>query len=501
MAAGREIVVKVGVFTGIVTSMATMRFMVLFPITILLLLLLHACNGDERQQQLLKTNAMDEKGTFQPLPMVPLDNSNSNDMYPSPKKQQMDENVGGNFNNQCPCRRVERASVGDVSSGNANNYNDNNLLRSNLFFLQLKTKTYMYVNCQGEECDEDTPWYKKAWKSTVNGVKYASGKVVDGATYAGGKVVDGATYAGGKVVDGAKYAGGKVVDGAKYVGGKVVDGTKYVGGKVVDGAKYVGGKVADGAAHVSDKVFGARDERGNPAYEGTGSQPNFSPDKLSLAMIAIMNSYSESPPKTDKLKELEKITAMYEGNLLNSKFAKFFSSESAANARVKIYKDINENCYVAYRGSQILHDWVVNAKVNGADKDTVLLAKVIGAVSPAAGVKFLGKSLLRGDYENENKQCVHRGFFEHMKLSLDEVLEKLNQHQCTPTKTICVGHSLGGATATNAAAIGVCKELYTIGAPRAFCNKCPEKLREVESFRFVNAYRYNNEAENDYEEL
>ena len=158
MAAGREIVVatfKVGVFTGIVTSMATMRFMVLFPITILLLLLLHACNGDERQQQLLKTNAMDEKGTFQPLPMVPLDNSNSNDMYPSPNKQQMDENVGGKFNNQCPCRRVERASVGGVSSGNGNNYNENNLLRSNLFFLQLKTKIYMYVNCQGEECDED----------------------------------------------------------------------------------------------------------------------------------------------------------------------------------------------------------------------------------------------------------------------------------------------------------------------------------------------------------
>ena len=108
---------------------------------------------------------------------------------------------------------------------------------------------------------------------------------------------------------------------------------------------------------------------------------------------------------------------------------------------------------------------------------------------------------MRGE-KNENEQCVHKGFFEHMMLSLDKVRETLKIHQCTPEKTICVGHSLGGATASNAAAVGVCKTVYSIGAPRPFCGRqCPTELNNVKSYRFVNAYRFSGKRARDYKEL
>ena len=167
-----------------------------------------------------------------------------------------------------------------------------------------------------------------------------------------------------------------------------------------------------------------------------------------------------------------------------------------AYARVKVYQD-QESEIATLRGSKILHDWVVNARLKSFN-ESVKLAGIKYFTSIAKNkyeiyTKYI-RDYMRGE-KNENEQCVHKGF-EHMMLSLDKVRETLKIHQCTPEKTICVGHSLGGATAS-----GVCKTVYSIGAPRPFCGQCPKELKDVKSYRFVNAYRYSGKRARDYKEL
>ena len=338
----------------------------------------------------------------------------------------------------------------------------------------------------------------------LGGAKHYGGKLVHGAKHYGGKLVDGTKHYGGKLVDGAKHYGGKLVDGTKHYGGKLVDGTKHYGGKVLDGTKHYGGKLVDGAKNIGETLvvkpmeyvrdkfgkdfFGSRDERENPEYESALSRIHFDKEQFGLAMIAILDSYSENQLQASKLKQLEKITVPYKGKKIwNSRIAKAFKGKDMAYARVKVYKSPRGNCYVAYRGSTILHDWVVNARLKSYNKESVKLANL--------------RHFTRGDYKNKNGQCVHKGFFEHMVLSLDKVRQTLKSHQCTPEKSICVGHSLGGATASNAAAVGLCKTVYSVGAPRPFCGQCPKELKNVKSYRFVNAYRFTGKRARDYEEL
>eukprot|EP00944_MAST-04C_sp_MAST-4C-sp1_P013540 g13540.t1 len=99
-------------------------------------------------------------------------------------------------------------------------------------------------------------------------------------------------------------------------------------------------------------------------------------------------------------------------------------------------------------------------------------------------------------------QCVHAGFYEHMKLSLPKVVKILAENDCKPETTVLTGHSLGGATATLAAVEGIGKRLYTYGAPRSLCQSCPSELQSVKSHRFVTAYiaKHTNNKR-DYTEI
>ena len=348
------------------------------------------------------------------------------------------------------------------------------------------------------------------WDSFKDNVADGTKRMVDGAKHYSGKVVDGAKHYGGKVV----HHGGRAWNGAKEIADEyVVKPIQHHGGKAWNSAKktaeeYVVKPIQHAGEKVGIDIFGSRDERGNPEYESALSHVHFSKEQFGLAMIAIVDSYSENQLQASKLTQLEKITVRYEGKKVwNSDIVRLFKKNGMAYARVKVYKGPRGNCYVAYRGSNILHDWVINARLKSYKiKEKVKLTSIkhftrsIAANMHEIYTKYI-REFTRGDYKNENGQCVHKGFFEHMMLSLDKVRQRLKIHKCTPEKTICVGHSLGGATASNAAAVGVCKTVYSIGAPRPFCGQCPKELKDVKSYRFVNAYRYSGKRARDYKEL
>ena len=106
-----------------------------------------------------------------------------------------------------------------------------------------------------------------------------------------------------------------------------------------------------------------------------------------------------------------------------------------AYARVKVYKGPRGNCYVAYRGSNILHDWVINARLKSYKiKEKVKLTSIkhftrsIAANMHEIYTKYI-REFTRGDYKNENGQCVHKGFFEHMMLFSGQGATKVKDSQ------------------------------------------------------------------------
>ena len=185
----------------------------------------------------------------------------------------------------------------------------------------------------------------------------------------------------------------------------------------------------------------------------------------------------------------------------------FVTMESTAH--VKIFKDSNEFCYVGYRGTVKLHDWMVNLSVNGETIKRVVLGGlaggiaggVVGGIAGTIAVATNSKTLEGG--RSDTGQCVHQGFYDHMKVSYERVNKVLKDNGCEPAQIVISGHSLGGAVATIAAWYGMGNYLYTLGAPRVFCETCPSKLlNNVDSHRFVNGeILIDEEDDDDYKEI
>ena len=225
-------------------------------------------------------------------------------------------------------------------------------------------------------------------------------------------------------------------------------------------------------------------------------------DMVSFTAFAAVHAYTKEdgtiPPDYPMQQIGETINVPY--NSVSSKFIRAFSKEKPA-AVAKIYKIKDGTCIVGYRGTMLNSDWLVNLKVGKIGIKEIAIGAAISLVSKTLGKIYVADKFLRGAKSSKN-QCVHAGFYEHMKLSLPKVVKILAENDCKPETTVLTGHSLGGATATLAAVEGIGKRLYTYGAPRSLCQSCPSELQSVKSHRFVTAYiaKHTNNKR-DYTEI
>ena len=207
------------------------------------------------------------------------------------------------------------------------------------------------------------------------------GKLLMGQNTTVGKLLMGQNTTVGKLLM-DKTHGGKICLG-KTLRWHIMDKTKHHGGRLLNGAQKTAEEyVVKPTQHLGEKVgnlYGSRDERGNPEYE-SGRIYFKKAEEFGLAMIAILDSYSPkgSHLQGSQLTQLAEITKHYkDSKIWNSKIVKALKGTGMAYARVKVYQDQESgNCYVAYRGSKILHDWVVNARLKSFNKESVKLAGI-----------------------------------------------------------------------------------------------------------------------------
>ena len=272
--------------------------------------------------------------------------------------------------------------------------------------------------------------------------------------------------------DVVKDVKGKVKEKIKEVKGKVKEKIKEVKGKVKE-------KIKDAVDHVGDSLTGQRTGKDKDLKGPPVSPSDVDVDMVSFTAFAAVHTYTKEDgtiPSDYPMQQVgETINVPY--NSVSSKFIKAFTSETPG-AVAKVYKTKDGTCIVGYRGTTLNSDWLVNLKVGK-----------------------IGKKFMKG-VKSGKGQCVHAGFYEHMKLSKPRVAKILAENDCKPETTVLTGHSLGGATATLAAVEGLGKRLYTYGAPRSLCKSCPSELQDVDSHRFVAAYiaKHTNNKR-DYTEI
>ena len=220
---------------------------------------------------------------------------------------------------------------------------------------------------------------------------------------------------------------------------------KVTGQRKEDDMSLNGGRTVRASSDVNDDEAVVEHKEGKKKYVSANV------DMLSKAAFIADHTYDgyDKIPTAIGLKQLGKtIKTKYPETTTSAEFIRTFFDEEPI-AQVKVYKSTDEKyCWVGYRGSSIKHDWLTNIKTGNTDLVDVALATgllvttrkipIVGSVARAEILRHFGKGM-----ENEKKQCVHRGFYEHMKLSLPEVLERLVKHKCKPETTVVVGHSLG----------------------------------------------------------
>ena len=310
------------------------------------------------------------------------------------------------------------------------------------------------------------------------------------------------------------------------------------------------GMAGDFLNYLSDGWHDVVDQEDPRAFGGKGDpiDENQTDQTLTYALVAINNAYEQyPPPKESNMKEVgQTIIKNYDAKSLRK-----FGVEYVGVAIAKVLKSPDQ-CFLAYRGTHRPFDWFVNmnaANINVNNKNQQVRLDinhkiprkelceddpenadgecvcgepwdhVEGATIGCRSAKNLydcfgryhrrcaavlanayglpdhktaksNTKLLEAFKRNHAVMDVHPGFFNHFQKTFHDAKNILSRNGCTPENTVAVGHSLGGATAMYAAAVGIAKSVITIGAPRAFFGGCPHTLEKLHrSDRFVSAQR------------
>eukprot|EP00944_MAST-04C_sp_MAST-4C-sp1_P013676 g13676.t1 len=350
------------------------------------------------------------------------------------------------------------------------------------------------VDCWGGLCN----LAKKFTKAVKNKYHEVKEKVTDTVEDVVDDVKDKYHEVKGKVKEKYHEVKGKVKETIEDVKDKVED----VVDDVKDKYHEVKENVLDAADSFGDELTGQRTGKDKDLKGPPVSPSDVDVDLVSFTAFASVHAYTREDgtiPADYPMQQIgETINVPY--NSVSAKFIRSLTSEKPG-AVAKVYKTKDGTCIVAYRGTAIKSDWLVNLKVGKIGMKDIAIGAAISLVSRTLGVAAVTDRFLRGT-KNSKNQCVHAGFYEHMKLSLPKVVKILAENDCKPETTVLTGHSLGGATATLASLEGIGKKLYTYGAPRSLCKSCPSELEGVESHRFVSAYvAKHTDNKRDYTEI
>jgi hypothetical protein len=210
---------------------------------------------------------------------------------------------------------------------------------------------------------------------------------------------------------------------------------------------------------------------------------------LTYALLAMKNVYDDfAPPAASELTMLgQVIVANHIIDAVVSKRNIGLAYNGAAF--VKVYKaEETGQCFVGYRGTKRLFDWIQNLRLTALKQDRNKLVAE-DPVPDGLSEKYLSYIHKFQDEHREATVKPHNGFYKHFSISKAQVMKRLDEYGCTPDITVAVGHSLGGATASLAGTFGLADSVITIGAPRTYISYCPTthtRLKRSERYVMAN---------------